>query len=203
MDWVIVLAAGRGVRAGGPKALHRVRGEAWWKVQQERLGRVGLPAIWVVSEHVREEMVEEGGPPTGMVVADEMGPMFASVVAGSRGIESVLGGRLNTPPTAIRGVFVLPVDVPAPGVGVFAALTAAMVDRGDVAAAVPVCGGERGHPVCLSWAFVRSRVLGREHGADARLDHLIGESRIEVEIGDPGVLVNLNTEEEFARWAEG
>ncbi len=184
-DSVIVLAAGRGVRAGGPKALHSVQGRAWWEIQRERLERVGLPVVWVVSPRVREGI---GTADLRMVVADELAPMFASVLAGAREI-ALQSDR-------VRGVFVLPVDVPAPDRRVFEALARAV---GSSGAAIPVHHGERGHPVYVSWDLVRGRVLGA--GADARLDHLIEDGRMEVSVDDPGVLDNLNTAADFDVWA--
>ncbi|HMN40282.1 MAG TPA: NTP transferase domain-containing protein [Phycisphaerales bacterium] len=181
MDYVIVLAAGRGVRAGGPKALHVVNGRPWWEIQRERLERVGLPMVWVVSERVRTGMGEKA--PERVVIADEMAPMFASVLAGVR--EVAQRGGAN-------GVFVLPVDVPTPGAQVFRRLSACP------SAAVPVHGGVHGHPVYISWNVVSQHVLPAR--PDDRLDRLIESERAEVAVDHPAVAVNLNTPDDFRRW---
>ncbi len=181
LDHVIVLAAGRGLRAGGPKALHGVGGRSWWQIQQERLAHVGLPVVWVVSERVRAGM--GAAAPEQTVLADEMAPMFASVLVGADHVARKGGAR---------GVFVLPVDVPASSADVFT----------DVArcadAAIPVHAGQHGHPLYLSWTLVRERILGAS--PEGRLDRLIADVRTEVEVGDPSVAINLNTPEDFLRW---
>jgi molybdenum cofactor cytidylyltransferase len=184
----LVLAAGRGTRMGGPKALMRAGGGVWWRVQQARLSEAGVKSLWVVSPEVEAAMVAEDDAPPLRAMGDPAAPMFASVVAG------VLSLR-DAPP---RGVFVLPVDVPAAGAGVWAALS-----RSDVPAA-PVWRGERGHPVYLPWGWVASELLALVDAggvASARLDRLLEGWVSEVEVDDPGVLVNLNTPADVARWS--
>ncbi len=192
MDWVIVLAAGRGLRAGGPKALHTVHGRAWWQSQQDRLKPAGMQTIWVVSERVLACMRSDGSTPEHIVVADDSAPMFASIAAGARAISS-----LHSTPS---GVFVLPVDVPAPSTIVFASLSQAIPHTSPIAAAIPTHCEHRGHPVYLRWTFVASHILVA-NSATARLDQLIGDARVEVPVPDASVLNNLNTAEDFAAWA--
>lgn len=202
IDHVIVLAAGRGTRAGGPKALHRVGTEQWWMVQQKRLVRVGLPVTWVVSERVRDGMAAGGAMPERVVIADEHAPMFASVLAGMDCLaRTSREPHTGEPPSTVCGVFVLPVDAPAPGREVFTLLAGALDSSASAVAVIPMRDGRHGHPVYLSWAFVSTRVLGVAHKAEARLDRLIGIARVEVPVEDACVLVNLNTPEDFDEWA--
>lgn len=192
MDWVIVLAAGRGRRAGGPKALHAVHGRAWWQAQQDRLGSTKMPTLWVVSERVLAGMQSNSTPPEHVIVADDSAPMFASIAAGVKAIS-----RIDAVP---RGVFVLPVDVPAPSPTVFASLSHAIRQTSPAVAAIPTHREDRGHPVYLRWNFVASHIL-TTNPADARLDQLIGNARIEVPVPDASVIENLNTADDFAAWA--
>jgi CTP:molybdopterin cytidylyltransferase MocA len=184
-EHVIVLAGGRGVRAGGPKALHVVNGRAWWEIQRERLECVGLPVTWVVSERVLAGMRAGGSRlPERVALADEMAPMFASVKAGIARVAADGGAR---------GVFVLPVDVPAAGAPVFTMLGA------REGAAIPTHKGEHGHPVYIAWSVVERRVIPASDGD--RLDRLIEDVRAEVPVTDASVAINLNTAEEFTDWA--
>jgi CTP:molybdopterin cytidylyltransferase MocA len=168
---------------GGPKALMPVAGRAWWKVQEERLAHAGVARTWVVSDPVRRAISTHAHPPAHMASADPDAPMFASVLAGA----AAAG------PGA--GLFILPVDVPAPARYVFLALRAAAQHR----ASVPTLHGHRGHPIALSpsWA---ARALAHAN-PDQRLDHLTARDTVEVEVSDPAVLVNLNTPEDAAAWA--
>lgn len=193
-DHIIVLAAGRGRRAGGPKALHKVGTELWADTQARRLARTGLPHRWVVSETVARGLLTHDVHV--MIPSDETAPMFASIVAG---VESIVADGI-TP----RGVFILPVDVPAPEPEMFRRLSVALDETPDCAAAVPLHGGMRGHPVYLSWRLVQERLLGRAVSSEDRLDHVIDALRppaIEVAVDDPSVLVNLNTADDFAAFA--
>ena len=178
-----MLAAGRGTRMGGPKALMRVGVQPWWRRQFDAIAALGFDQLWAISPRVRTEL-GESDPLPRVVEADENAPMFASVWSGLRGL-------LERPPT---GVFVLPVDVPVASPGVWDALGARDVP------AVPVCGGRGGHPVWLPWAWIEIRVdLGR-YDPDARLDELTRDGRTEVAVEDEAVVTNLNTPEDVGRW---
>lgn len=177
----IILAAGMGRRMGGPKALMRVRGEPWWRVQRGALAAAGIPALWVTSERVEAELRASGfeGP---SATADETAPMLTSLCAAVRSLAA-------HPPA---GVYVLPVDVPVPAPAVWSAL-------GGDRIAVPVHGGRRGHPVYLPWPWV-IETLPRAESAGGRLDELICNLAAEVIVDDPRVRMNLNTPEARAAY---
>ncbi len=180
----IVLAAGRGERMGGPKALMTVRGEAWWRIQAARLRRAGVESIWVVSQVVREATAREADAPEHLVLGNPDQPMFESVV---RGVEALR----HAPP---RGVFVLPIDVPAAGPEVWRALAA----RGPVSA--PVFRGAAGHPVYLAWEWIERALLGAPAPGERRLDLLIAPLVERIEVDDPDVAVNLNAPADVDAW---
>jgi CTP:molybdopterin cytidylyltransferase MocA len=184
--WIaVVLAAGQGRRMGGPKALMEIGGRPWWAVQQERLAGAGVAALWVVSDPVFREMVNAQEPPARGLVADSAAPMFNSI---RRGIEAAR-------PHASHGIFILPVDVPAPRDATWEALAAAAGDR----VAVPTFGGEHGHPVALSAAWL-DRSFPSAPDAGDRLDDLIEGHVSYLAVDDPTVVVNLNTPDDVAAW---
>lgn len=173
---ILVLAAGRGTRMGVPKALMSVGGTPWWTRQQSRLERVGLPVTWVVSDRVaRESQLAR------TVVVDDTAPMFESIRAGVASLGSL---------ESLAGVFILPVDVPAPEPGVWRELGRCEHP------AVPVWHGRRGHPVYLPGTWLR----GRDWARAGRLDDLIRADSFAVRVGDPDVTVNLNTPQDVDRW---
>lgn len=182
----IILAAGRGRRMGGPKAIMTVGGLPWWRVQETRLAAAGVPRLWVVSADV--ERVMRAGPTEAppLVQANPDAPMFESVRSGISALKVVSDG-----------VFILPVDVPAPARTTWR-LVAAHAHEG---VAVPTYLGVRGHPAALSPAWCR-RVLDRALASDAvyRLDHLIAGDTREVPVDDPAVTVNLNTPDDVESW---
>jgi CTP:molybdopterin cytidylyltransferase MocA len=197
-DHILILAAGRGTRAGGPKALIQVAGKPWWQIQAVRLARTRLPVTWVVSEHVRAEI----GPAAKltMVTADESTPMFASILAGLHDIARRNESDNQLPP--IRGVFILPVDVPTPAPEVFAKLSAPV--RAPLEGTIPVYrgNGQNGHPLYLKWAIVKEDILGRKPGPEVRLDYLTEGILELIGVDDPNVTANLNTAQDFARWSK-
>ena len=179
---VVLLAAGRGTRMGGPKALMLVGGRPWWSIQQDRLG--SLSHLWVASPDTAAQMRGCAGR---VVLGDPDAPMFSSVQA----------GLLELGPE-VRGAFILPVDVPAPRRETLLALAAAAGD----AVAVPVYQGKRGHPAALSGLWI-DRVFDparREPGQ--RLDRLIAPELRELAVDDPSVTVNLNTPADLTAWLE-
>jgi CTP:molybdopterin cytidylyltransferase MocA len=183
---VIVLAAGRGTRMGGPKATMSVGGRPWWMWQSERLAAAGVAAVWVVSPVVRAAMAGgKSGIQPAMVDGSPDAPMFESVRAG---LEFVGASR-------VRGVFVLPVDVPAARMDVWAALAGA-----GAGAAAPSYRGVHGHPIYLDWGLVERDVATA--GPDARLDEIIEGRIVYVDVDDPAVAVNLNTPEDVCAWEQ-
>jgi CTP:molybdopterin cytidylyltransferase MocA len=196
---VLVLAAGRGRRMGGPKALMSVGGRAWWRTQAERLAASRRDAAWVVSPEVRAAMGEaggRGGRAARLAESDPDAPMFASLL---KGIE-----LLRPDPPA--WVHVLPVDVPAPRRATLERLESAAGARGVAVPVAPASGGSRrrpGHPVCLSWAWIEGVLIPEarvQPVGSLRLDRLIAGTRVAVEVHDESVAVNLNTPADVRRW---
>lgn len=177
---IIVLAAGRGTRMGGPKALMAVGKRPWWQTQEGRLAAAAR--TWVVSPQVAAQM---GGCASPLVLADPEAPMFDSLRAG---IDAA--GRNE-------GILVLPVDVPAPASSTIAALTRAA----GAGVAVPVHRARRGHPVALSRGWINRVLLPAcAAGQNLRLDHLIEPDARVVPVDDPDTVVNLNTPRDVDRW---
>ena len=179
---VVVLAAGRGTRMGGPKALMTVGGQPWWRVQDKRL-RI-LPRVWVASREIAKEMK---ACPVPILAGNSDAPMFDSIRVGL--------DCMGDP--EIGGVFILPVDVPAPSFETFQMLKAAAGNG----VAIPTFDRRRGHPVALSRPWIE-RVLmpALDAGGEQRLDHLLGADAVEIPVADRDVTVNLNTPDDVARW---
>lgn len=191
---VIVLAAGRGRRMGGPKALMAVGGVAWWREQERRIAAgarevPGLESCWVASPEVMSAWAGAPDRPVRVAMADPDAPMFASVAAGVRAVAEVGGGA------PVAGVFVLPVDVPAPTDVV---LWRTLANCGAVAR--PAWRGRHGHPLYLPWPWVERELSARLDDAGARLDELIAGSVRDVAVDDETVVWNLNTPEDVRRF---
>lgn len=185
---VVVLAAGRGSRMGGPKALMIVGGEVWWRVQSRRLHELGLAATWVVSHEVHSALAKETDAPDRLVLGDSTAPMFTSVLLGVRSLST-------SPPT---GVFILPVDAPAPSQTVWQSLAV------SESVAFPAFQGKRGHPVYLPWSWIAETLNGpvasSRDPSSLRLDELIAPVAHAVNVSDSVVACNLNTPDDVLRF---
>lgn len=181
---VVVLAAGAGKRMGGPKALMPVWDQPWWRVQRDRLAAMNLIQAWAVNDHVEEAMYLNPDAPGRRVLVDSNEPMFVSVAAGLRDLRE----------KSLRGVFILPIDVPAPSPAVWEALAK------TTCCSAPLFDSRKGHPVYLPTSWIEAKVGPALNEADSRLDHLIGDSLELVEVSDPDVVCNLNTQEDLHRW---
>lgn len=191
---VIVLAAGRGRRMGGPKALMEVGGVPWWREQERRIaaaarGVPGLESCWVASPDVMSAWAEAPDRPGRVAMADPDAPMFASVAAGVRAVAAAGGCA------PVEGVFVLPVDVPA---STDVVVWRSLAKSGAVAR--PVWCGRHGHPLYLPWSWVEHELSPRLDDAGARLDQVIAGSVRDIAVDDETVVCNLNTPEDVQRF---
>ncbi|MCC7442103.1 MAG: NTP transferase domain-containing protein [Bdellovibrionales bacterium] len=200
---LLLVAGGGSSRMGEPKGLLDFHGEPWVEVQLRRFReRGGEDAVVVLgygaAEYFRRlpwlQAAFKGlQAVNGLKVRPALnevpkhGP-FSSIQAG---IRSLLDRR--------SGAYVLPVDVPVPAPQVFAALEKAR--RPETEVLIPTHEGKGGHPVWLSERFL-SQLLGvRPSSRMARLDRQIAilppESVSRVAVGDPDVLFNFNTPEQY------
>lgn len=192
---VIIPAAGHGRRMGMPKALMTIDGEVWWQAQMRGLP-CELRVVMVVPDKRAGEFQSRGREATFVPAASDA-PMMASLVAGLRAVMTGLQALCSTPDARDpHGIFVLPIDTPAPRQAVWTRL--AVEHTPACPATVDDRGCEvRGHPVFLPWGWVMTTLaplLEDEQAAEtARLDHLLEGWRVAVRIDDPLAYLNMNT----------
>lgn len=187
----LILAAGKGSRMGTPKALMQSRTTPWWQTQLARLHAARIDSVWVLSPEVNAVIGTGSLAPANIVIADPSRPMFASIRSG---IDSF---RARPP----RGVFILPIDVPASrDHALWLSLQTAAVPT------TPTFQGKRGHPIYLPWSWITSTLdhqVSRTTDPDSlRLDELLKPSALEIPVNDPVIACNLNTPEDFRRFLE-
>jgi CTP:molybdopterin cytidylyltransferase MocA len=153
----------------------------WWRFQAGALALAGVPATWVVSEAVARALRPHRDAPASLVIARDDAPMFSSLHTGLHALDL----------SAVQGVFVLPVDTPAPAPGVWSTLARS----GELS--VPNYRGKNGHPVFLPVAWVRATLeeidRSRADPNTLRLDTLIATAVRTIPVDDGRVVVNLNT----------
>jgi CTP:molybdopterin cytidylyltransferase MocA len=185
----VILAAGAGVRMGGPKALLRVGAETFLARLADRLQRPGVDRVLAVVGHEAERVRREAGAPpaTGFVVNDGYGEgMLTSVWRGLDEAEAM----------GADGVLLHPVDHPLVGLETVDRVLEAL--RHGALVVVPTWAGRRGHPGGFargSWDALRH--APPERGARAVLaDH--PEWIVHVP-GDPGCVAGIDTPADFER----
>ncbi len=184
----VVLASGRGVRMGGPKAL------LWWDASQSvtlaqahvlarsrECGRVVVVTRHDIGRRLRElcalEVIVSDEP-------DEHGPA-GSIAAACR------AGALDAAGLAV----LTPVDVPPVGSETVERLLGAI--DGDVQAARPRFGTRRGHPVAVRSACLCEVYAGQARPPLRDVLRSLADRCVDVTVDDPDVLADLDTMDAF------
>lgn len=146
----IILAAGRGTRMGGPKALLTLDGETFLARAARLLRRPGIEAVSAVVGHEADRVKREAGLPRDVAIVvnlryDE--GMLTSIRAGLDRADSA----------GADAVLVHPVDHPLVDPATVDAVVAALL--GGATIAVPSHEGRRGHPAGFAraaWGALRA-----------------------------------------------
>lgn len=196
----IILAAGKGVRLGGPKAL------LLWPAARAPAGapRVELP---LAIAHAEARLAAESS--RALIVA--RGPVVRALLAyvrpgidllasdmvddlGPAGSIAYAAPRLADADTAL----ITPVDAPPARADTTARLLAALEAGAPLPlAARPRSGGRSGHPVVLRIAALEPYL---RPSPPALRDHLrsLGARCVDVDVDDPTVRIDLNTPADIA-----
>jgi CTP:molybdopterin cytidylyltransferase MocA len=189
----VILAAGRGRRAGGPKASLRIGAATFLERAVSLLTRPGVDRIAVVLGHDAARVRAESTLPAGVVVVvneayDE--GMLGSVVAGLEAAES--GGA--------DAVLLHPVDHPLVAGTTVDLVVEAL--RAGALVAVPSFGGRRGHPGGFArgaWPALRSAppAEGARFVLASHPDWIVHVD------GDRGCVAGIDTPEDYRRLIGG
>jgi len=196
----VVLASGKGVRLGGPKALLLWPGQAGSKPRplavahvEARLAAESARVIVVARKPVIQALIPFVRPGLDLLVSDapdELGPAgsIAAAVAKLSANDRVLACPVDTLPAKASTVEKLMEKLGASG--------------SAPVAARPRHGGRSGHPVAL-WGSALERY--RQPNPPPLRDHLrsLGEGCVEVDVDDADVLVDIDTPAEAMRHLKG
>ena len=200
---VVLLAAGKGARAGKSKGLILVKNKTWIEHQVQALTENGITNVIVVvndsdlAEYKhdvpllfdRAYLTTQGFSVEVVINQQAERGVFSSLVCGLKRV--LMDG--------VRGVFILPVDVPVPEASVWSLLQKSL--SADVQACIPRCGDRGGHPVLISAFFAQRLADIPWSDPSARLDHqlknLPENQKKFISVSDSRVLSNLNQREDF------
>jgi CTP:molybdopterin cytidylyltransferase MocA len=153
----IILAAGRGARVGGPKALLMLEGETFLARVARLLNRPGVERVTAVLGHEADRVVGEGALPADVAII--VNRRYAEGM-----LTSILAGLDDADDAAADAILLHPVDHPLIDPATVDAVIEALQRGAPIA--VPSHGGRRGHPAGFArstWAALRA--AGADEGA--------------------------------------
>jgi molybdenum cofactor cytidylyltransferase len=188
----IILAAGRGARMGGPKALLALEGETFLARVARLLRRPGVERVTAVIGHEADRIRREAG--LAPDVATIVNPRYADGM-----LTSILAGLEDADAAGADAVLVHPVDHPLVDPLTVDAVIAAL--RHGAIIAVPSHGGRRGHPAGFArGAWTALREAAPDEGARGVLAR--HPEWIEYVPAGEECLLGVNTPEDYERLKE-
>jgi molybdenum cofactor cytidylyltransferase len=193
----IVPAAGRSERMGRPKLILAIDGLTVIARVVHALRQGGAEPVVVITP-------PRDAPGAGILIeeADRAGAVvvIAAVRPADMRASFELGlARLEASPCP-SAVMLVPADSP----GITPTLVAQLARQAGAmpqAILIPTYRGKRGHPIVLPWSLaLKSRKLPEGVGLNA-LVALHASEVVEVEVAEPGTLDDLDTPEDYQRWA--
>ena len=196
--FAVIPAAGFSRRMGQPKLLLPWGGSTVIEHLLAALSHPRIIARCVVCRRDDGELARVVDRAGGQVIQPAVDPpeMKDSVLAALGEIERLWH------PAPDEGWVLCPGDQPLLPPGILQPLVAAW-DAGTAEVLIPRHGGHKGHPVLFRWQlYGEIRTLGADEGLNALVRH--PSRKIEfVDLDVPGILVDLDTPEDYARWRSG
>jgi molybdenum cofactor cytidylyltransferase len=194
----VILSAGESSRMGHPKALLPIDGVRFVEKIVSTLKSTDVGSIIVVLGHNAEEIRQKISdlPVTILINHDYKQGQLSSLQAAIRHLESSSEG------SSVDGILVHLVDHPY----ISAGLVNLMINRfyeTKKLIVVPRFQGRRGHPVIFSRAlFSELLAAGLDQGAKPVV-HAHRDETLEIDTEDKGVLIDIDTPEEYRRHVKG
>jgi molybdenum cofactor cytidylyltransferase len=186
MICAIVLAAGKSERMGKPKALLPLRGKTFLENILAAISNSPVEETCVVVGHHRDEIEPHVKPPARLVFnPDYEQGMITSLQAGIRSL-----------PSHTSGALLFLVDHPLVESETIKSLVRKV---GPDRIVLPTFRGRRGHPVLFGSAILEE-ILGLSASQGANIVvHKDPDRIVEVSVNSPGILVDIDTPEDFLR----
>ena len=186
MICAIVLAAGKSERMGKPKALLPLRGKTFLENILAAISNSPVEETCVVVGHHRDEIEPHVKPPARLVFnPDYEQGMITSLQAGIRWL-----------PSHTSGALLFLVDHPLVESETIKSLVRKV---GPDRIVLPTFQGRRGHPVLFGSAILEE-ILGLSASQGANIVvHKDPDRIVEVSVNSPGILVDVDTPEDFLK----
>lgn len=186
----IVLAAGRSTRMGRPKALLPYRGRTFLGWIATAILEAPVDALVLVRSARGPELAGEVPPDSRIRWAINPNPDAQQIDSLAVGLAS-LGDEFDA-------AFACLVDHPAVSASTYVKLIESL-RAGSRAIVVPTCGGRRGHPPLFRNSVFAELARSRDAGGARGVIRRDPSRVLEVETGDPGILADIDTPEDYDR----
>jgi CTP:molybdopterin cytidylyltransferase MocA len=197
---LVLLAGGKSSRVGIPKGLILVKGQTWLERQCERFRSFGDSEVILVLGYGAGAYSDVCPKISGLTVVENPDPEHGPFTSIQTGLKLLFAeGR--------EAAFILPIDVPVPDLEVWSAISSSVLPgvNSSVRVVQPTFRDQDrvrgGHPVLISRIemaeLIRMPATGR---LDERLRVLFATSPEcvrRIEVSDPKILMNLNTQEDW------
>lgn len=184
MITAIVLAAGKSVRIGRPKALLPTPdGTPFLAVILDTMTGTAVDEVRVVVGHAAQQVIDMGGLVRHVVVhnRDYERGMLSSVQAGVRAL-----------PPGTTAFLIWPVDQPLVRGDTVDRIIAAWKE-GHAPVVIPVYAGKRGHPTLFSAKLSNEMLRAPDDEGARAVVRAHAKTLVEVEVDDPGILTDIDT----------
>jgi molybdenum cofactor cytidylyltransferase len=182
----IVLAAGKSERMGRPKALLPLRGKTFLENILAAISSSPVEETCVVVGHHRDEIERHVVPPARIIFNPDY----------EQGMITSLQAGISSLPSRTSGALLFLVDHPLVDSETIALLVRKVgADR----IVLPTFEGRRGHPVLFGSAILQEILgLSAVQGANIVV-HKDPDRIVEVSVNSPGILVDVDTPEDFLK----
>ena len=188
----ILLAAGESRRMGQLKALLPWQGTSLLQHQVAALRKGGVERVLLVLGHQAERLrplLEGEDGVTWVLNPDYLQGKTTSIKAGKAGLDNLVSDQTNT-------LLILNVDQPRSAETIRFLLDAH--HAGDALITIPTYQGKGGHPIIVDWSLFDelADIDEESQGMKALVQrHAVQTQRVET--GEPAVLWDLNTPEQY------
>jgi molybdenum cofactor cytidylyltransferase len=186
----LILAAGESSRMNSPKALLQIHGKTFVEHISEQMARSGVDPVCVVAGAHFAEIRNHFGLREEFSIIHNL--------KYSQGQLSSLKEGLRQLPTGSEAAMVWPVDLPLVHVNTVKAIVQAF-KQSRKAVVIPSMNGRHGHPVIYGTPAIGSifTLKGDRTAKDVRT--LLKDDVFYVEVSDPGVLIDIDTPEDYRK----
>jgi len=188
----LILAAGRSSRMGDFKPLLPLGGKTVIGYAVDLFRKAGVADILVVAGFEAERLVP---------VIEELGAGWVINPDYDRGMFSSLQTGVRRIAASCEAFFVLPVDHPFVKPSTVLSLIKAY-NGGNEKICRPSYEGRRGHPPLIPAALIPAILAFNEPGGLRALLSRYEEQTLNVDCGDPGILADLDTMDQYAQMKE-